>query len=90
MAAPHQVTTLGYHMKAIEVEATVEHHTIRVPTSIPEGSRVRVLFLMEDALGGSTEGADLKRLLAGLTEGLTAEDLHRPSDLGRGDVEWPS
>jgi hypothetical protein len=77
-------------MKAIEVEATVEHHTIRVPPSIPEGSRVRVLFLMEDVAGRPTEGADLKRLLAGLTEGLTAEDLDRPRDLGRGDVEWPS
>jgi hypothetical protein len=77
-------------MKAIEVEATVEQHTIRVPTSIPEGSRVRVLFLMEDASGRATEGGDLKRLLAGLTEGLTAEDLYRPCHLGRGDVEWPS
>lgn len=77
-------------MKAIEMEATVEHHTIRVPPSIPEGSRVRVLFLMEDASGRTTGGADLKRLLAGLTEGLTAEDLHRPRDRGRSDVEWPS
>jgi hypothetical protein len=77
-------------MKAIEVEATVEHHTIRVPPGVPEGSRVRVLFLMEDIAGQATESADLKRLLAGLTEGLTAEDLHRSRDLGRGDVEWPS
>jgi hypothetical protein len=84
------VTTLGHLVKAIEVEATVEHHTIRVPTSIPEGSRVRVLFLMEDTSGQATEGVDLKRLLAGLTEGLTTEDLHRPRDLGRGDAEWPS
>jgi hypothetical protein len=77
-------------MKAIEVEATVQRHTVRVPPSIPEGSRVRVLFLMEDAAGRPPEGAELKRLLVGLTEGLTAEDLDRPRDLGRGDVEWPS
>ena len=77
-------------MKAIEVEATVEHHAIRVPPSIPEGSRVRVLFLMEDVAGRPTEGADLKRLLAGLTEGLTAEDLDRPRYLGCGALEWSS
>ncbi len=75
-------------MKAIEVEATVEHHTIRVPPSIPEGSRVRVLLLMEDIAGPPTEGVDLKRLLAGLTEGLTAEDLDRPRYLGCGDLDW--
>ena len=77
-------------MKAIEVEATVEHHAIRVPPSIPEGSRVRVLFLMEDVAGRPTEGVDLKRFLAGLTEGLTAEDLHRPRYLGCGALEWSS
>jgi hypothetical protein len=34
------------------------------------------------------DGGDLKGLLAGLTEGLTAEDLHRARDFGRGDPEW--
>lgn len=47
---------------------------------------MRVLFLMEDVAGLPTEGADLKRLLASLTEGITPEDLDRPRELGWGDV----
>ena len=35
-------------MQAIEFEATVEQHTIRVPDHIPDGVTVRVLLLLED------------------------------------------
>jgi hypothetical protein len=77
-------------MRAIELEATVEHHTIRLPETIPDGTHLRVLLLMDDPPGPANEVGDLKSLLAGLTEGLTAEDLHRARDFGRGDPEWAS
>jgi len=47
-------------------------------------------LLFEDAPQTREDAAELKRLLAGLTEGLTAEDLHRQLDFGRGDPEWAS
>ena len=59
-------------MKAIELEATVEHHAIRLPETIPDGTHVRVLVLMDDAPAPPANGGDLKQLLAGLTEGLSA------------------
>ncbi|TVQ86028.1 MAG: hypothetical protein EA400_13960 [Chromatiaceae bacterium] len=77
-------------MKAIELEATVEQHAIRLPDSIPNGTQLRVLLLLEDSAVPSSQTADLKRLLAGLTEGLTLEDLERQQDDGRGDPEWAS
>ena len=77
-------------MRAIELEATVEQHAIRLPESIPDGTQLRVLLLFEDAPQTREDAAELKRLLAGLTEGLTAEDLQRQRDFGRGDPEWAS
>jgi hypothetical protein len=77
-------------MRAIELEATVEHHTIRLPETIPDGTHLRVLLLMDDLPRPANDGGDLKRLLAGLTEGLTADDLHRSRDFGRGYPEWAS
>jgi hypothetical protein len=79
-------------MKAIELEATVEKHCIRLPDAIPDGTHLRVLLLMEEtsASASAGDGGDLKRLLAGLTEGLTEEDLRRSRDFGRGDTEWGS
>lgn len=77
-------------MHAIELKATVEHHTIRLPETIPDGTHLRVLLLMDDPPRPADDGGDLKGLLAGLTEGLTAEDLHRTRDFGRGDSEWAS
>jgi hypothetical protein len=41
----------------------------------------------EESLPAGEQG-DLKQLLAGLTEGLTEEDLRRARDFGRGDQEW--
>lgn len=77
-------------MRAIELEATVEQHAIRLPESIPDGTQLRVLLLLEDSPEPSADAADLKRLLAGLTEGLTPEDLERQTDFGRGEPEWAS
>ncbi|MBK1718766.1 hypothetical protein [Thiocystis violacea] len=67
-------------MRAIELEATVEHHTIRLLETIPDGTHLRVLLLMDDLPRSANNGGDLKGLLAGLTEGLTAEDLDRSKD----------
>lgn len=75
-------------MRAIELEATVEQHCIRLPESIPDGTHLRVLLLLEDAPQSSANADDFKTLLAGLTEGLTPEDLQRQRDFGRGDPEW--
>jgi hypothetical protein len=70
-------------MRAIELEATVEHHAIRLPETIPDGTHLRVLLLMDDRPRSANDGGDLKGLLAGLTEGLTAEDLDRSKDFSR-------
>ena len=65
-------------MKAIEFETTAEDHLIRVPDSVPDGTRLWVLLLLEDqAPAAPAEEGDLKDLLAGLTESLTEEDLQR-------------
>lgn len=81
-------------MKAIEIEATVEKHCIRLPDAIPDGTHLRVLLLMDEASAAAAAAAadsgDLKQTLAGLTEGLTEEDLRRPRNFGRGDTEWDS
>jgi hypothetical protein len=37
-------------MKAIEFQATVREHLLRVPDSIPEGVSLRVLLLLEDEI----------------------------------------
>ncbi|WPL23836.1 hypothetical protein [Thiorhodovibrio frisius] len=71
-------------MQAIELEATVEQHSIRVPETIQDGTHLRVLLLMDDPpANASRTDDDLKRRLAGLTEGLSDEDLHRARDVGR-------
>ena len=75
-------------MKAIEFEATAEKHCIRLPDAIPDGTHLRVLLLLDDESTSVTDGADLKNMRAGLTEGLKNEDLERPRDFGRGDSEW--
>jgi len=72
-------------MQAIEFDAIPEQHHIKVPDGVPEGVPLRVVLLWESP--GAPE-ADLKRLFASVTEGLTDEDLKRPGDLGRGDPEW--
>jgi hypothetical protein len=55
-----------------------------------DGTHIRELLPMDDPPRPANDGGDLKGLLAGLTEGLTAEDLHRARDFGRGDPEWAS
>ena len=78
-------------MRAIELEATVEQHSIRVPDIIRDGTQVRVLLLMDDPPANAAgDGDDLKRRLAGLTEGLSDEDLRRARDFGRSDPQWDS
>ena len=72
-------------MKAIEFETTAEKHCIRLPDAIPDGTHLRVLLLMEDTAAAPAGSADLKPLLAGLTEGLTDVDLHRLRDFGSSD-----
>jgi hypothetical protein len=76
-------------MYAVEFEAQVHNHVIRVPDDIPEGMEMRVLLLLKDtqpkqeAMPSATDTPDLKQLLMSLTEGLTDEDLARPLDMGR-------
>lgn len=72
-------------MQAIEFEATPEQHTIRLPDGIPDGIPLRVLLLWEPP---RKSDQDLKSLFASVTEGLTDEDLSRPRDLGREEIEW--
>ncbi|NCC29966.1 MAG: hypothetical protein EOM22_17925 [Gammaproteobacteria bacterium] len=53
-------------------------------------TQIRELLPMDHPPRPANDGGDLKALLAGLTEGLTAEDLHRARDFGREDPEWAS
>lgn len=75
-------------MKAIEFEATADKSSIRLPESIPDGTHLRVLLLMNDTPPPAATDEDLKQLLSQMTEGLTDADLHRPQDFGRGEPEW--
>ncbi|UHD18418.1 hypothetical protein [Thiocapsa bogorovii] len=69
-------------MRAIELEATVEQHSIRLPEDIRDGTHLRVLLLIDDPpVSAADNGQDLKHLLAGLTEGLSDADLCRPQDV---------
>jgi hypothetical protein len=72
-------------MQAIEFEATAVNHTIHLPDSVPDGVNLRVLVLLDeiDEIVAAPHKTDLKTLLAGITEGLTNEDLTRPHDVGR-------
>lgn len=68
-------------MHALEFEAITQNHTIRLPDNIPEGVRLRVLLLSPVPLE-PTAPADIKTLLANVTEGLNADDLKRSPDCG--------
>ena len=48
-------------------------------------AQAQVTILIDDTSAAPADGSDLKHLLAGLTEGLTDEDLDRSQDLGRSD-----
>lgn len=74
-------------MQAIEFETIAQGHTIRVPDTVPDGVRLRVRLIVEHETATAPD-VDLKALLAGLTEGLTDEDLTRPRDFGRELPEW--
>lgn len=68
-------------MQAIEFQATAHQHSIQIPDTIPDGATFRVILLLDNAIVKPPNDADLKTLLANLTEGLTAEDLHRSDEL---------
>lgn len=74
-------------MQTIEFETIAHGHTIRIPDTVPDGVRLRVRLLMDEEPATTAEG-DLKALLAGMTEGLTDEDLSRPREFGRELPEW--
>lgn len=67
-------------MQAIEFEATAYQHSIKILDTVPNGVPVRVLLLIEDRPPEPV--ADVKTLLATLTEGLNDADLMRPHDAG--------
>lgn len=69
-------------MHAIEFEATAYQHTIRLPDSVPDGVRLRVLLLSQAPLATLVDG-NLKTLLASVAEGLSDADISRPRDMGR-------
>ncbi|MBK8639299.1 MAG: hypothetical protein IPN92_13865 [Chromatiaceae bacterium] len=72
-------------MQAIKFETITQQHRIQIPAEIPDGVSVRVVLLWEPV---AEDDDTLKRLIAGVTEGLTEDDLTRPWDLGRGVPEW--
>jgi hypothetical protein len=76
-------------MHAIEFEATAYQHTIRLPDSVPDGVRLRVLLLSQAPLTTLVDG-NLKTLLASVAEGLSDADISRPRDMGREATEWAS
>lgn len=80
---------LEVKMHAIEFEATSYQNTIRLPESVPDGVRLRVLLLSQTPLAKSG-GGNLKTLLASVAEGLSEVDLPRPNDMGREAMEWAS
>lgn len=63
-------------MKAIEFEAISDRHTLRVPESVPDGVKMRVLILIDETDPAATE--DVKAMLCGIVEGLNEDDLARP------------
>jgi len=72
-------------MQAIEFEAIPRQRTIQLPEEVPDGIPMRVVLLWEPFASSDVE---LKRLFVSVVEGLTDEDLARPSDLGREEPEW--
>ena len=75
-------------MKAVEFEATVRNHTLRVPEDVPDGKRMRVVLLFDESEENSAGQADVKAQLMTLTEGLSDQDLHRQKDAGREVSDW--
>ena len=70
-------------MQAIEFEATVEQHTIRVPDHIPDGVALRVLLLVEDSATSILTGEQWKALLTAMPDVGQDEDFARRIDYGR-------
>lgn len=66
-------------MQAIEFEATLFQHTIRVPNYIPDGVSLRVLLLVEDKIiNDSKAGKRWKNLLGPMPDVGSDEDFARP------------
>lgn len=63
-------------MQAIEFETIAQGHTIRVPDTVPDGVRLRVLLLLDEHRpgfaepppGDSVDGEALKALLAAMPD----------------------
>lgn len=67
-------------MQAIEFEATADHqHRIRIPDHVPEGTRLRVLLLLDDTTSGSDTGKAWKSLLSAMPDVGRDDDFLRPS-----------
>lgn len=76
-------------MQAIEFEATTFQHSIRVPDSVPDGTAVRVLLLVEETSADDAveSGLRWKNRLAAMPDVGDDTDFSRPMDYGR-DQEW--
>lgn len=76
-------------MQAIEFEATTFQHTIRVPDSVPDGVKLRVLLLVDDKTTNNGTGDDKhwKNLLGSMPDVGSDEDFARPLDYGR-EQSW--
>ena len=65
-------------MQAIEFEAIAQHHTLRLPSQVPDGIPLRVLVLMEDDQPAApSDTANVKprrRPSARLTGSVTMQD----------------
>lgn len=69
-------------MQAIEFQTTAHRHTIRIPDTVPDGTMLRVLLLLDDTIpanDGAT-GQHWKALLAAMPDVGTDEDFSRPLD----------
>ena len=79
-------------MQAIEFEAVIQNHLIRIPENIPDGISIRVLLLVNDKVvmqkNSLTENSELKMLLTSVMEGLEESDFERLRDVGREQPEW--
>ncbi len=75
-------------MQTIEFETIAQGHTIRIPDTVPDGVRLRVRVLWDEAPATTAAKGDLKALLASMAEGLTDNDLSRPREFGRELPEW--
>jgi hypothetical protein len=83
-------------MQTIEFEAIAHEHTIRIPDTVPDGVRLRVLLKLDETTASfpeqapqpsdSAEGKALKALLAAMPDVGDDEDFSRPLDYGRKPV----